>query len=115
VTRSCRPIRSVLVDLWHADSTGVYDNKGYRFRGHQYTDAKGHFRFDTIVPGLYPGRTRHFHVKYQAPHQPVLTTQHYFPNEPENARDRIFSPLLLLRIVRHPIMMGSFVTILDLA
>ncbi len=115
VTRSCRPIRSVLVDLWHADTTGVYDNEGYRFRGHQYTDAEGHFRFDTIVPGLYPGRTRHFHVKYQAPHQPMLTTQHYFPDESENDSDGIFSPLLLLRIVRLPVMMGSFVTVLDLA
>jgi protocatechuate 3,4-dioxygenase beta subunit len=115
VTRSCRPVRSVLVDLWHADATGVYDNEGYRFRGHQYTDAEGHFRFDTIVPGLYPGRTRHFHVKYQAPHQPVLTTQHYFPDESENDRDGIFNPLLLLRITRQPVMLDSFVTVLDLA
>jgi hypothetical protein len=70
---------------------------------------------NTVVPDLHPGRTRHFHVKYQVPHQPVLTTQHYFPDESENDRDSIFSPLLLLRIVRHPIMMGSYVTILDLA
>jgi len=115
VTRSCRPIRSVLVDLWHAGRNRCLRHEGYRFRGHQYTDAKGHFRFDTIVPGLYPGRTRHIHVKYQAPHQPVLTTQHYFPDESENDRDGIFNPLLLLRIVRQPVMLGSFVTVLDLA
>jgi len=114
VSRSCRPIPSVLVDLWHADARGEYDLEGYRFRGHQYTDAEGYFRFETILPGLYPGRTRHFHVKYQAPHQPVLTTQHYFPDEPENDRDGIFNPLLLLRVSREPVRVGSFVTVLDL-
>jgi protocatechuate 3,4-dioxygenase beta subunit len=114
VSRSCRPVPSVLVDLWHADGRGEYDLEGYRFRGHQFTNAEGHFRFDTILPGLYPGRTRHFHVKYQAPHQPVLTTQHYFPDEPENDHDGIFNPVLLLRVSRGPVQVGSFVTVLDL-
>src|SRR5262245_34179026 len=115
VSRSCRPIPSVLVDLWHANGRGKYDLEGYRFRGRQFTYTEGHFRFDTILPGLYPGRTRHFHVKYQARHQPVLTTQHYFPGEPENDRDGIFDPVLLLRVTRRPVYMGSFVTVLDLA
>ena len=114
VSRSCRPVTSVLVDLWHADERGKYDLEGYRFRGHQFTNAKGHFLFDTILPGLYPGRTRHFHVKYQARHEPVLTTQHYFPGEPENDRDGIFDPVLLLRVTRAPDYVGSFVTVLDL-
>jgi len=115
VSRSCRPVPSVLVDLWHADERGKYDLEGYRFRGHQFTNAEGHFRFETILPGLYPGRTRHFHVKYQAPHRPVLTTQHYFPGEPENKVDGIFNPVLLLRVSRAPDYVGSFVTVLDLA
>lgn len=114
VSWSCRPVASVLVDLWHADERGKYDLEGYRFRGHQFTNAKGHFLFDTILPGLYPGRTRHFHVKYQARHEPVLTTQHYFPGEPENDRDGIFDPVLLLRVTRAPDYVGSFVTVLDL-
>jgi hypothetical protein len=54
-------------------------------------------------------------VNYQVPHQPVLTTQHYFPDETENYRDGIFNPLLLLGIVRQPVMLGSFVTVLDVA
>jgi protocatechuate 3,4-dioxygenase beta subunit len=115
VSRSCRPVASVLVELWHADERGKYDLEGYRFRGHQFTNAKGYFRFDTILPGLYPGRTRHFHVKYQALHKPVLTTQHYFPGEPENNVDGIFNPVLLLRVSRRPVYAGSFVTVLDLA
>ncbi len=96
VTRSCRPVAGALVDFWQADDAGEYDNRGYRLRGHQYTDAKGVYRLETIVPGLYPGRTRHIHVKVQAPTQRILTTQLYFPGEARNARDRIFDHDLLL-------------------
>jgi protocatechuate 3,4-dioxygenase beta subunit len=98
VTRGCRPVANALVDFWHCDDEGVYDNSGYRLRGHQFTDAKGIYRLETIVPGVYPGRTRHIHVKVQAPRQPVLTTQLYFPDEPRNRRDRIFDSELLLRM-----------------
>lgn len=98
LTRSCTPVAGALVELWHADHEGVYDNDGYRFRGHQFTGPDGQYRFETILPGLYPGRTRHFHVKYQAPNQPVLTTQLYFPDEPANRTDRIFSPELLVAL-----------------
>ena len=79
VTRACRPVAGALVDLWHADADGDYDNDGFRCRGHVFADAQGRFRFRTIVPALYPGRTRHYHVKVQAPNRPVLTTQLYFP------------------------------------
>jgi protocatechuate 3,4-dioxygenase beta subunit len=98
LTRACRPLPRVLVDLWHSDDKGVYDNAGFRLRGHQFTDAGGRYRFETIVPGLYPGRTRHFHIKAQAANRPVLTTQFYFPDEPGNRRDALFDPALLLRI-----------------
>ena len=80
------------------DETGNYDNSGYKLRGHQFTDAEGRWWFDTIVPGLYPGRTRHFHIKVQAPGARVLTTQLYFPGEPDNARDRIFNQELSLDV-----------------
>src|SRR5262249_19800862 len=46
----------------------------------------------------YPGRTRHIHVKAQAPTQPVLTTQLYFPGEAANARDGIFNPDLVMKV-----------------
>ena len=64
LTRSCRPVADVLVELWHADDAGRYDNEGFRLRGHQMTAQDGVYRFETIVPGIYTGRTRHFHVKY---------------------------------------------------
>jgi protocatechuate 3,4-dioxygenase beta subunit len=92
----CRPLRRALLDFWQADADGRYDNQGYRLRGHQFTDADGRFRLDTVVPGRYPGRTRHIHVKVQAPDGPVLTTQLYFPGEPANAGDGIFREELLL-------------------
>ena len=50
------------------------------------------------MPGLYPGRTRHYHVRLQAAHGPVLTTQLYFPGEAQNASDSLFRPDLLLKI-----------------
>ena len=89
-----------------------YDNNGYRLRGHQFTDADGRYAFETIVPGLYPGRTRHFHVKFQAANNPVLTTQLYFPGEPDNERDGIFRPELLLTIEGD---VASYATVLDIA
>jgi protocatechuate 3,4-dioxygenase beta subunit len=98
LTRACRPVERALIDLWHADANGDYDDKGYRCRGHVFTDAGGRYSFRTIIPAVYPGRTRHFHVKVQAPNRPVLTTQLYFPNEGENGRDGLFRPQLLMRM-----------------
>ena len=96
--RDCRPLGNVLVDIWHADARGAYDNTGYRLRGHQFSDTEGRWQFETILPGLYPGRTRHLHVKLQPPRGDILTTQLYFPNEPGNARDRIFDKRLLMAV-----------------
>lgn len=95
---SCTPIANALVDFWHTNDQGEYDNSGYTLRGHQFTDAAGRYRLETIVPGIYPGRTRHFHVKVQAANQPVLTTQLYFPAEPLNAGDFLFRPELLMSV-----------------
>ena len=94
----CRSIAGALLDFWQADATGQYDNAGYSLRGHQYTDENGRYVLETVVPGLYPGRTRHIHVKVQAPGGPVLTTQLYFPGEPANARDGIFSSQAVLDV-----------------
>jgi protocatechuate 3,4-dioxygenase beta subunit len=113
VGRSCTPLARVLVDLWHADDEGIYDNDGYRCRGHQFTGADGSYRFATIVPGRYSGRTRHFHVKFQEPNGPQLTTQFYFPGEPGNDQDGLFRPELLLQISENPEMVGRYVVVLD--
>jgi protocatechuate 3,4-dioxygenase beta subunit len=98
LTRACRPVHGAVVDLWHADEKGEYDNLGFRYRGHVFTGPDGAFAFRTIVPALYPGRTRHYHVKVQAPGSRLLTTQLYFPNEPANLRDGLFKRELLMRV-----------------
>lgn len=57
---------------------------------------RGAYELRSIVPGVYPGRTRHIHVKAQPRGGSVLTTQLYFPDEPANGSDGIFDPLLLV-------------------
>ncbi len=94
----CRPVANVLLDFWHADESGEYDNQGFRYRGHQFTDAEGRYRLETIVPAEYPGRARHIHVKLQAPKKNILTTQLYFPGDPGNRRDALYLPELAMRM-----------------
>ena len=99
LSTSCQAINAAKLDFWQADNSGTYDLAGFRLRGHQFTDTEGRFSLQTIVPGLYPGRTRHIHVKVQAPNGPILTTQLYFPNERRNASDGIFSSALLMDVL----------------
>ncbi len=111
----CEPVARALLDFWHADDAGVYDNVGYKLRGHFFSDDQGRYTLETIMPGLYPGRTRHFHVKVQAPNQPILTTQLYFPGEAGNPSDGIFSPDLLMEVQdAEEGKLGAFNFVLDL-
>lgn len=96
LTTDCQPVANALLEFWQADAQGNYDNAGYRLRGHVFTDAEGRYQITTVVPGEYPGRTEHIHVKVQAPGGPVLTTQVFFPGVQGNQTDRIFSDKLLL-------------------
>jgi protocatechuate 3,4-dioxygenase beta subunit len=98
LTRKCRPVTGAVLDLWHADDKGAYDASGFRYRGHVVTGSDGMFRFRTIMPAVYTGRTRHYHFKVQAPGSRLLTTQLYFPNEPANRRDSLFRRELLMRV-----------------
>ena len=95
---TCTPVAQALLDFWQADDAGAYDNSGFRLRGHQFTDANGRFTLETVVPGLYPGRTRHIHVKVQRANGSILTTQLYFPGEARNASDGIYSAALLMTV-----------------
>jgi protocatechuate 3,4-dioxygenase beta subunit len=96
--RQCRPLSGVVLDFWHADASGGYDKAGYRLRGHQSTTADGRYTLRTVIPGEYPGRTEHIHVKVVAPGKPVLTTQLYFPGVARNSSDSIFDPALLIQL-----------------
>ncbi len=67
---SCIPLSGVHVDIWHANSQGLYSDiyaintvgKKY-LRGYQITDSNGLVQFDTIYPGWYEGRAIHIHIK----------------------------------------------------
>jgi protocatechuate 3,4-dioxygenase beta subunit len=97
LSAQCKPVPNALLDFWHSDEQGAYDNRGYRYRGHQHADAQGRFRLETILPAEYPGRTRHIHVKVQAPAKRILTTQLYFPGDPGNKRDGLYRPELEMK------------------
>ena len=115
LTRGCKPVANAIVDLWHADTGGDYDNSGFRLRGHQRADAEGRYRFRTIVPGNYEGRTRHFHVKVAPSGGRLLTTQLYFPGEPNNRKDGLFRRELLIRTAKNEgSLAGRFDFVLDM-
>jgi protocatechuate 3,4-dioxygenase beta subunit len=116
LTRACKPVAGALIDVWHADDKGTYDNKGFRLRGHQFADEQGRFRIRTIVPGAYEGRTRHFHVKVQPKGGRILTTQLYFPGEAANRSDGLYRKELLIRTAKNAgALAGRFDFVLDLS
>jgi protocatechuate 3,4-dioxygenase beta subunit len=103
LTTGCRAIRGARVDFWQADESGAYDDTGVRLRSHQFTDARGHYWLQTILPGPYANRTRHLHVTVHARGERAVTTMLYFPGVALNAHDPFFDRRLLvrLRILKH--------------
>jgi len=95
---NCQPVANAWLDFWQADANGEYDNTGYTLRGHQYTNANGFYTLTTVVPGIYPGRTEHIHLKVQAPNGQIITSQLFFPGVAQNDSDGIFDESLLLPI-----------------
>jgi protocatechuate 3,4-dioxygenase beta subunit len=90
---AAKPLTGAAVEIWHADSDGSYHPNGngpasnYKpeeiaLRGFVLTNADGKYRFDTIYPGEYSGRTRHIHFKIRAAGKPELTTQLIVPAKP---------------------------------
>ena len=96
LTTGCQPVANARLEFWQADAQGQYDNSGFTLRGHQFTDASGRYQLETVLPGEYPGRTVHIHVKIQAPDGPELTSQLFFPDVASNQSDRIFDEKLVV-------------------
>lgn len=98
-TTTCAPLAGTVLDIWHADARGGYDNAGYHLRGKLVTDAKGRYELHTIVPGRYLNgkryRPAHIHVKALG-----LTTQLYFAGDPYNDGDPFIVPSLIMGQVR---------------
>jgi protocatechuate 3,4-dioxygenase, beta subunit len=94
------PVRGATVEIWQADSHGVYlhkgsDNAGKRDMAFQgfgrfLTGARGEYLFRTIKPVPYPGRTPHIHFKVRLKGQDDFVTQCYIRGEARNEKDSIF-------------------------
>ena len=78
-------IPNTLIDIWHANDAGAYDNLGFNLRGRTYSNAEGFYVFETILPGKYLNgasyRPRHIHFKITPPGFPSLITQLYFEGD----------------------------------
>ncbi|MAS96244.1 MAG: intradiol ring-cleavage dioxygenase [Verrucomicrobiales bacterium] len=97
-----KPVTDAAVELWQADNNGCYiHSRGVQkgkerdplFQGYGKiaTNEKGEYRFRTIKPGLYTGRTRHYHIAVVRGKERLLTTQLYHAGEPQNDRDRVLN------------------------
>ena len=91
------PQEGVRVEIWQCDVNGKYlhtsdrqrvtYDKGFQGFGHDITDVEGRYRFRTIKPVQYPGRTPHIHVKLLSDNKELLTTQFYLKGHSGNDRD----------------------------
>lgn len=95
MTELCEPLPGALLDFWQTDTFGEYDNEGFRFRGKLFADENGEYQLDTILPGLYPGRPAHIHVKVTPVDGSEHTTQIYFPGSQFGDADQLVHPALL--------------------
>jgi len=99
------PLRGVVIEIWQVDNNGHYihtadagagNDANFQGFGRFETGTDGGYRFRTIRPVPYPGRTPHIHVKLHKGGRELLTTQMYVQGHPLNERDGI------LRSIRDP-------------
>jgi protocatechuate 3,4-dioxygenase beta subunit len=103
VDRRGNSVTDAVVEIWQCDANAVYHHpaggakaeRDPNFQGYgvDRTDGKGDFRFRTIRPVAYPGRTPHIHVRVQPASGRPFATQLYLPDDPGNSRDFLFSRL----------------------
>jgi len=97
------PLADHRIEIWQCDVNGKYLHTGDRRKvtydqgfqgfGHDITGDDGAYRFRTIMPTRYPGRTPHIHVKIRSggsSGKELLTTQLYLAENPENKDDVLF-------------------------
>ncbi len=96
-----RPVRDAQVEIWQCDQQGHYHYPGdggradpdFQGFGRIAVDAQGRYRFRTLRPAAYDGRTPHIHVKVRLARRELLTTQLYVEGDPGNARDFLWRQL----------------------
>jgi len=76
---------NTLIDAWHANEAGAYDNATFNLRGITYTNAQGFYVIETILPGKYLNgasyRPSHIHFRITVPGYPTFITQIYFQGD----------------------------------
>jgi protocatechuate 3,4-dioxygenase beta subunit len=100
------PIRNAVVEIWEADSKGIYihtqdsipkakeRDKNFQGFGRFLTGSTGEYYFRTIKPVMYGPRTApHIHFKVKKGDKELLTTQMYIKGHPGNERDFVFKRL----------------------
>jgi protocatechuate 3,4-dioxygenase beta subunit len=95
------PINNAVVEIWQCDANGVYLAQGNRGRsdknfqgfGTFTTGTKGEYRFRTIKPVPYPGRTPHIHFKIKKGERELLTTQLFINGHAQNRRDGVLGEI----------------------
>ena len=96
-----RPLAGVQVEIWQCDQAGHYHHPGDRgtadprFQGFGRVTVAGdgRYRFRTIKPAPYSGRTPHIHFKVRMDSRELLTTQLYVEGDPNNERDFLWRNL----------------------
>ncbi|MCP5298426.1 MAG: intradiol ring-cleavage dioxygenase [Chromatiaceae bacterium] len=88
------------VEIWQCDANGRYRHSrdpgrapidpGFQGLGHAVTDEDGRYRFLTIRPVRYPGRTPHIHVAVYGLDSEPFVTQLYVAGEAGNAEDFLY-------------------------
>lgn len=102
VDRAGRAIGGARVEIWQCDALGQYHHVGepessvdphFQGFGVVVADADGRYRFQTIKPVPYPGRTPHIHFAVRPDFDEPFITQLYVQGEPRNAGDGLFSSI----------------------
>lgn len=98
--RNGQPLRDLRIEIWQCDANGRYRHSGDRgaqpidpgFQGfgHTLSDPDGRYRFLTIRPVPYPGRTPHIHVAVFPQGERPFVTQLYVAGEPGNDQDFLY-------------------------
>lgn len=87
------PLENALVEIWHCDANGAYDNDTdeYRYRASARSDENGQYQFRTIIPGKYLNgalyRPSHIHFRVTAEDHSELISQIYFQGDPHIEKD----------------------------
>lgn len=95
------PLAGGVVEIWQCDQDGHYHHPGdggkadpaFQGFGKVTLGKDGRYRFRTLRPAPYSGRTPHIHVKVRLDGQELLTTQFYVQGDPGNARDFLWRRL----------------------